>query len=307
MSHENQLSLPGGMDLPSSLYDSPERPLRSKKNRAYGREGYSRGLQQASAASSLFNNWEIHTDRSLSITATELPNPIRCAICKEFRRHEEYSKTQLNFLKQEAYVNGPGSMYDQRIAKCRTCAHSTIDELHCSSCGHWKAVDEFSNTQRRVQHHICKRCQNWYQHPSTVDDSIGHRNALEEGARLQLDRNMEEASTSNLTGGGNSDEIFDGLPPPTKKTPWLDDEGRPLMVKGLNGLEDIPVRHPTRDIRHLYRPDTLKQSRKFGAVVRPARTHPEEQELPLPPQTPPPVDPDEELPPHLNKATWEYL
>ncbi|KAJ5627105.1 hypothetical protein N7528_004532 [Penicillium herquei] len=211
----------------------------------------------------------------------ELPNPIRCAICKEFRRHEEYSKTQLNFLKQEAYVNGPGSMYDQRIAKCRTCAHSTIDELHCSSCGHWKAVDEFSNTQRRVQHHICKRCQNWYQHPSTVDDSIGHMNALEEGARLQLDRNMDEASTSNLTGGGNSDEVFDGLPPPTKQTPWLDDEVSFATRSQLIILHEILVNTP--------------------------RTHPEEQELPLPPQTPPPVDPDEELPPHLNKATWEYL
>ncbi|KAJ6008426.1 hypothetical protein N7540_012402 [Penicillium herquei] len=248
MSHRNKPSTQEAMDLPSSVYGSPEKSLRSKKNRAYGREGYSRRLQK-------------------TITEIELPNPIRCAICKEFRRHEEYSKTQLNFLKQEAYVDGPGIVYDQRIAKCRTCAHSTIDELQCSSCGHWKAVDEFSNTQRRVQQHLCKRCQNWYQHPSTLEDGIGHTNILEEGVRLPLDWKMDEASTSNLTGGENSDEVFDGLPPATKKTPWLDDEGRPLMVKGRDGLEDIPVRHPTKDTRHLYRPETLKQPSKFGAVV----------------------------------------
>ncbi|PLB40183.1 uncharacterized protein BDW47DRAFT_123697 [Aspergillus candidus] len=105
------------------------------------------GKRYNSVRSAFAGGWSQHVRDQLD--NVNIPERVKCKICKKVRLQSSFSKRQLDILRnamvvqgQSNAVTGPGH------ATCRECSGNPVVELRCVICDKVKGLDEFAKNQR---------------------------------------------------------------------------------------------------------------------------------------------------------------
>ncbi|KAI9820611.1 MAG: hypothetical protein M1827_004980 [Pycnora praestabilis] len=79
----------------------------------------------------------------------QIPDKIKCKLCKKVKMQSAYSKRQLGDLRTEIFHNGKINTTVTAYVRCRQCTAQQNNELTCIICDEIKPLDGFAKAQRR--------------------------------------------------------------------------------------------------------------------------------------------------------------
>ncbi|KAI1980493.1 hypothetical protein LOZ39_000109 [Ophidiomyces ophidiicola] len=82
-----------------------------------------------------------------ALKKVELPDKVKCKVCKKIRPQQAFSKRQLEEFRKVIAKHGAGVL--SAHAACRSCTGQQVVELTCYVCDKTKTLEYFSKNQRR--------------------------------------------------------------------------------------------------------------------------------------------------------------
>ncbi|KAI9371271.1 Stc1 domain-containing protein [Aspergillus egyptiacus] len=112
------------------------------------------------------------------LESVNLPDKVRCKVCRKWRMQNAYSKRQLEILRNAIVVQGQRALNGGH-ATCRTCTGGQTMELKCCQCETVKGLDEFAINQRKE--HENARCLVCVQGHADAEPVLDENKLLTEG------------------------------------------------------------------------------------------------------------------------------
>jgi hypothetical protein len=146
--------------------------------------------------STFANGWT--SEKAAKLMQQQLPDKVRCSICKRVKTTTTYSNKQIMDLRHHLQL---GYDINHSPIKCRKCAQTQNQELSCAVCNETKALDGFSKAQRRNPDRArCLEC---------VNDHLATRAVQKEDWEGYSSAEDEDDTEYGSEGGSNPYESYD--------------------------------------------------------------------------------------------------
>ncbi|KAL3474954.1 hypothetical protein BJX99DRAFT_169144 [Aspergillus californicus] len=124
-----------------------------------------------------------------------LPEKVKCKVCKKFRSQVYFSKRQLDILRNELVTTGPRAATGG-WATCCNCTGGQTQELKCRVCDEVKGLNAFAIGQRKE--HEDARCLNCVQGHADAEPVLDENRILTEG---EMSTTQGTITASHASGG----------------------------------------------------------------------------------------------------------